>query len=393
MSMSHQQTLEISYETVVQELIEMIRLNGWDPLFSQAVQSAHDSNAIEMEHIRTVGDFLQYLNDLLRWVPGENSTARKFHELLGRFHFVLLQPPVYQLQNALEPADAAPALTPLSAWMVRYAQEVGKFMDTPESITAESLASFRNTPEFHMEDYLEPRGGWRTFNEMFARSFKPGHRPIAAIADPTVIVSAADSTFQGQWEIDANACITVKGISWKISELLEGSPYKDSFSNGTFMHAFLGANDYHRVHTPLNGTVVEARVISGQIYVEVTAVPIDEDAVPGEGKRLRTAPTFAVPNTPGYQFTQTRGLIMLDTPIGLVAVIPVGMSMVSSVVLTAELGVTLRKGEELAYFQFGGSDIVLLFQSRSNVSLQAQVDAHYKVGTAIGKAYPVVIRM
>jgi phosphatidylserine decarboxylase len=81
---------------------------------------------------------------------------------------------------------------------------------------------------------------------------------------------------------------------------------------------------------------------------------------------------------------------MIYTPIGLVAVIPVGMSLVSSVVLTAELGVTLRKGEELAYFQFGGSDIVLLFQSRSNVSLRAQFGMHYKVGTAIGKAYPVV---
>ena len=343
-----------------------------------------------MEHIRTVEDFLQHLNDLLRWVPGKNSRRREFHEQLGRFHFVLLQTPVYQLQNALEPTDTAPTLTPLSAWMVRYAQEVGKFMDTPESITTESVASFRNAPDFHMEDYLEPRGGWRTFNDMFARSFKPGHRPIAAIADPTVIVSAADSTFEGQWKIDANACITVKGIFWKISELLEGSPYKDSFSNGTFMHAFLGPNDYHRLHAPVGGTVVEARVISGQIYVEVTTVPINEDAESSEVKQLKTARTFAVPNTPGYQFTQTRGLIMLDTPIGLVAVIPVGMSLVSSVVLTAELGVTLRKGEELAYFQFGGSDIVLLFQSRSNVSLQAQVGTHYKIGTAIGKAFPVV---
>lgn len=387
--MPYDQTLEISYRLAVQELVEMIQLNRWEPLFSRAVQSAHDSGAIEMEHIRTMDDFLQYLDDLLHWVPGVNTGGREFHEQLGRFHFVLQQPSVYDLQNVIEPADTAPALTPLSAWMVRFAQEVGKFMDAPESITAESLSSFRNSPDFHMDDYLEPRGGWRTFNDLFARTFKPGHRPIAAITDPTVIVSAADSTFEGQWEIDANACITAKGITWKISELLEGSPYKGFFSNGTFMHSFLGPSDYHRMHAPVGGTVVEARVITGQIYVEVTTVPVDEDAASGEAKRLKTARTFAVPNTPGYQFAQTRGLIMLDTLIGLVAVIPVGMSLVSSVVLTAELGVTLRKGEELAYFQFGGSDIVLLFQSKTNVSLQAQVGTHYKVGTAIGKAYPV----
>ena len=80
---------------------------------------------------------------------------------------------------------------------------------------------------------------------------------------------------------------------------------------------------------------------------------------------------------------------MLDTPIGLVAVLPIGMCQVSSVILTAEVGVTLRKGEELAYFQFGGSDIVMLFQARSNVSFTAQPNVHYKVGTKIADAYPV----
>ena len=36
---------------------------------------------------------------------------------------------------------------------------------------------------------------------------------------------------------------------------------------------------------------------------------------------------------------QSRGLVVLDTPIGLVAVLPVGMAVVSSVVLTARLAV------------------------------------------------------
>lgn len=368
----------------------MIRANGWEALFTEAVRLAHESGAVEMEHLRTLEDYQQFLNNLLRWVPSENSQGREFYNRLVGMYFVLMQPPVYKLQNAIKPADTAPPLPPLSAWLVRFAQEYGKFLDTPESLTAESLASFRNAPSFHMEDFLEPRGGWRTFNEMFARSFKPGHRPIAAITDPTVIVSPADSTYDGQWEIDANASISVKGLSWKISELLEGSPYKDAFANGTFMHAFLGPNDYHRLHSPVGGTVVEARNIQGQVYVEVTAVPIDAEADAGNEKRLKTARMLTAPNTAGYQFAQTRGLIMLDTPIGLVAVIPVGLSLVSSVVLTVEVGVTLRKGEELAYFQFGGSDIVLLFQSKANVSLQAQVGTHYKVGKCIGKAYPVI---
>ena len=46
--------------------------------------------------------------------------------------------------------------------------------------------------------------------------------------------------------------------------------------------------------------------------------------------------------------------------IGLVACLPMGMAQVPSVVITAEEGVALREGEELGYFQFGGSEFVMV---------------------------------
>ena len=69
--------------------------------------------------------------------------------------------------------------------------------------------------------------------------------------------------------------------------------------------------------------------------------------------------------------------MVLETAIGLVAVLPMGMAQVSSVVLTAEEGVTLTKGEEISYFQFGGSDICLVFQRRSNVDITAAGGTEY----------------
>jgi phosphatidylserine decarboxylase len=203
-----------------------------------------------------------------------------------------------------------------------------------------------------------------------------------------VIVSPADSTFAGQWEIRPDSHVTVKNLHWEVGELLAGSPYSHRFVNGLFMHAFLSPADYHRQHAPVGGTVVEARVIPGQVYLEVIAEPVPGDT---SGRhRLRPVRNFDAPDNAGYQFAQARGLIVLDTPIGLVAVLPIGMCQVSSVILTAEVGVTLRKGEEISYFQFGGSDIVVLFEARSNVSFTAQPNVHYKMGTKIGDAYPVV---
>jgi phosphatidylserine decarboxylase len=363
-------------------------VNQWEAAFQEAVTRAHNSGVVEMQGIKTTADYLDFINRLLRWVPSENVQGKDINNHLCKFHFVLDQPPVKHLQNAIVPHPEAPPLTALSAWMVHFAKAMGAFLDTPESITPESLASFKATPSYNMNDYIEPRGGWRTFNELFARSFKPGYRPVAAIADQMVIVSPADSTFNGQWEIRADSHVTVKNYHWEIQELLEGSPYKDRFVNGLFMHAFLGPNDYHRQHAPVGGTVLEARVIPGQVYFQVIA-----EAVAGSttgALSLKAHRTFDTVDGAGYQFAQARGLIVLDTPIGLVAVLPIGMTQVSSVVVTAEVGVTVRKGEELSYFQFGGSDIILLFEPKSNVSITAQPGTHYKMGTRIGQAFPVI---
>jgi phosphatidylserine decarboxylase len=188
--------------------------------------------------------------------------------------------------------------------------------------------------------------------------------------------------------------VTIKNIHWHISELFDGSAYKNRFNNGIFMHSFLSPADYHRQHAPVGGTVLEARNIAGQVYLEVVPQvnPDGSTSLSPQRKLISaekpTGPqtsegsetTFDAPDSPGYQFVQTRGPIVLDTAIGLVAVLPIGMEQVSSVVLTAEVGKVLRKGEELSYFQFGRSDVVVVFEAKSNVNITAQVGTHYKMG-------------
>lgn len=90
----------------------------------------------------------------------------------------------------------------------------------------------------------------------------------------------------------------------------------------------------------------------------------------------------------GYQFLQTCGLVVIQSKIGKVVILPMGMAQVSSIVVTAEAGATLRKGKEISHFQFGGSDIVVMFERASNVSITAMPGVHYKMGTHIGQAFP-----
>jgi phosphatidylserine decarboxylase len=380
-------TSPAGHHPIVTELADLIRVHHWEADFAKAIAHAVASRVDDVADITTLEAYLRWISDLLHWVPSENVTGTEVNNLVAKFHFILNQPPVLALQNPIDPHHAAQPLTPLSAWMVRYADAMGDFLDTPASLTEASLKTFMDSPNYNMGDYLLPHGGWRTFNQFFARHFKPGLRPVAAVCDPHVIVSPADSQFAGQWEIRTNSQVTVKSLHWRVSELLEGSPYADCFRNGQFMHAFLSPTDYHRLHAPLAGRVLESRVIPGQVYLEVSAEPIEGDA--GQRRRLRAHRGLCSPDNAGYQFAQARGLVVLETAIGLVAVLPIGMCQVSSVIMTAEQGVTLRKGEEIAYFQFGGSDVIMLFEARSNVSFTAETGAHYKMGTRVAQAYPV----
>lgn len=374
------------YSPAVQELADLISENHWEDKFNQAFAKVKEYNIPGLSDIDSIEKYLDYLQAYCEWVPAENREGTNVYTHLFNSFFVLDQEPVKSLQTPCAPRDSQPELTPLSKWMVDYCYAIGDWLDSPESITADSVKSFYESAVYNMDEYLEPRGGWKTFNQMFARHTKPGYRPIAAISDDKIIVHPADACFGGQWEIRPDTHVRIKGLDWKIEELLEGSPYADKFKGGMWCHSFLSWTDYHRQHAPLAGIVREARVIQGACYVDLVAVPAKENPATHQVEAWRAT----APDQAGYEFMQTRGLIVLETKYGYVAILPIAMPQVSSVVITAEVGTALAKGDEISYFQFGGSDIVYLFSANMNVSMSAHKGTHYKVGTKIGEVYPVV---
>ena len=385
---------------IVEELVHLIDTHGWTRKFEKAIGRAAAYEIPSIASIRTLHDYLTYIDDLVTWAPAAlktTSVKTNVYDHFVKFYFFLDQPPVRELQSPIEPGKAPNNLTPLSAWIVKYADRWGDYLDTTES--AGHVKSFKDDPKFNWDEYMPPPSShagqedwraYRTFNQFFARHVKPGMRPIAGLADPSVIVSPADSALVGSWQIsqaseifveqETDGLLASKGIVWSIHDLLADSAYADRFRGGLFTHSSLTTYDYHRWHTPVQGRVLEAKVIKGQAYLDVTVGQMVVD-----GKKTNV---LSARNGTGYQFVQTRGLVVIDSPIGLVACLPMGMAQVSSVVITADVGVTLHKGEELGYFQFGGSDFVMAFERSSNVRLVGQVGVHVNQGSWIGAAYP-----
>jgi phosphatidylserine decarboxylase len=369
-------------KAIVKNLVDLIDKHHWAEDFQRAIERAQAADVPSIAAIRSLDDYLAFIDDLLTWVPRQQGNRMMIYEKIVTFYFFLDQEPLKSLQSSAKP-ESAQDLTPLSKWVDDYAKAWGQYMDTPES--AAEVESFRSDPSFRWDEYMPPPSGYLTFNQFFARHTKPGLRPVAEPHRHSVIVSPADSTFAGQWSVDPkssiyieNATLEVKGIRWSIEQLLDGSRYAKEFSGGLFTHCFLNNFDYHRFHTPVAGTVLEARLIKGQVRLDVS---VKQAKVDGTMVNVLSADDGT-----GYQFVQMRGLAILDSPIGLVACLPVGMAQVSSIVFTAEAGRTLFKGEELGYFQFGGSDFIMVFQRASGVELTAQPNVHYLQGAQIGRA-------
>ncbi|MDQ6783180.1 MAG: phosphatidylserine decarboxylase [Actinomycetota bacterium] len=202
--------------------------------------------------------------------------------------------------------------------------------------------------------------GWLTFNQFFARELNTGLRPVSDPTSNFTVTSPADCSFQHLYDIDAESDIpatTIKSTHryGNIKQLIEGSRHAEHFAGGTFCHYMLPPSAYHRFHLPVSGLVDEAFVISGKVFMQVD---LHDHELRSKGSA-----------TTGYEFSQTRGVLTIDTTgsregdIGIVGVVPVGMSHVASVILTAVEGTQVAKGDEFGYFQFGGSDIILLFQA------------------------------
>jgi phosphatidylserine decarboxylase len=370
---------------IVQKLTALIEKHGWKADFELAVRNGQARDVASVHEIQSLDDYLRYINDLVTWTPRERGDSRHMYDRMAKFYFFLDQVPLKALQSPMQPGLDSGRLTPLSGWIVEYANSMGAWLDTPES--AREIDSFRTDPIFNWDEYMPPPSGYRTFNQFFARHVKPGMRPVAALSDDAILVAPADSTFVGWWQVTQKSNIyveenklSVKGVQWSIHQLLEGSEFADRFRGGIFTHSFLNVFDYHRWHAPVRGKVVEARVLQGRAFLDVRTKPV---VVNGRNTNVLTA--F---DGTGYQFVQTRGLVVIDSPVGLVACLPMGMGQVSSVVITAEEGVTLRKGEELGYFQFGGSDFVMVFERATNVHLTSQAHVHCRQGTCIGNAFP-----
>ena len=205
--------------------------------------------------------------------------------------------------------------------------------------------------------------GFTSWNDFFVRRFRQGQRPVASPDDDSVVVAACEATpYALRTDVKLRDRFWLKGQPYSLHEMLNGYESVERFVGGTVYQAFLSATDYHRWHAPVAGTVLSVDVVPGTYFSEADSVGRDADESPNSQAYLAHVATRAVI------------VLKADNPaLGQVAFSAIGMSDVSSCVTSVEPGQHLAKGDELGYFQFGGSTHCLVFEAGAleSVALQA----------------------
>lgn len=217
---------------------------------------------------------------------------------------------------------------------------------SPEARRVVGIEQFEHDPQ-------QEHWGFTSWNDFFTRRFKDGQRPVAAPDDDKVIVSACESTpYRIPKNVQLRDRFWLKGQPYSLTDMLANDEAASQLAGGTVYQAFLSATNYHRWHSPVAGTILPAFVVSGTYFSEADS----EGAAASE-------PT----NSQAYiAQVAARAVILIeadDPAIGLVAFVPVGMVEVSSCVIGPSIvpGARVAKGDELGYFQFGGSTHCLVF--------------------------------
>lgn len=264
----------------------------------------------------------------------------------------------------------------LDGWLSQAAQELiaAKGNNGATGYTFQEL--------FVCPDPSAPRLGFASWDAFFVREFRDGVRPVEAPDDDDDDDGAAPPPYPDPTLVITNACESaplqvrkgirlfdafyLKGQPYSLANMLNCSRHAAEFAGGTVYQAFLSALSYHRWHAPVSGRVVALECVPGTYFsenwFEGLAGAQDPDGHDPAGPSL---------SQPYLSAVATRGIVYIEARnprIGLMAIVFIGMSDVSSCEFTVEEGQEVTKGQQLGMFHFGGSSHCMLF--RPGVDIQ-----------------------
>jgi phosphatidylserine decarboxylase len=205
------------------------------------------------------------------------------------------------------------------------------------SISRFMVPSFAKIYQLNQEEMANSLDKYPTLHDLFIRTLKKDARVIDQ--SDNSVTSPVDAVIEDVGKITETSEIIVKGKTYSIEEMLADKEDSKKYINGTFIILYLSPSHYHRIHSPVSGTVVRQWTLGSKSY------PVNKLGLKYGVRTLAK---------------NYRCITEVETGSGKMAVVKVGAMFVNSIETTHN-GTVLTKGDEMAYFSFG-STVVLLFE-------------------------------
>ncbi|KIO14506.1 hypothetical protein M404DRAFT_928233 [Pisolithus tinctorius Marx 270] len=213
---------------------------------------------------------------------------------------------------------------------------------------------------FYVCNTTAPHYGFKSYDELFVRELHLRHRTPVLPENPAIVNSACSSTVDKLYNnLQKTDKFWIKRTPYSLSHMFADDLLTDQFMGGTLLQAMLGSLDYHCWRSPVKGTVMKIRLISGATHANPH--PTYYTACLDDNKRDQDVVSRSQDFVSNIS---TRALIFIqaEEPVGLMCFVGVGLGEVSTCNMVVRQGQRLEKGAELGQFHFGGSTHCLIFR-------------------------------
>ena len=222
------------------------------------------------------------------------------------------------------------------------------------------IPSFAKYYKINLDEMERPIHEYASLHDFFTRALIQGAREINQ--DTATVISPVDAVLEDSGHIHVDSTFQVKGKVYSVTEMLGNHQVAEKYLGGRYIVLYLSPSHYHRIHSPVEGTVTRKSTLGQKSY------PVNK-----WGMTLGKHPL-----SKNY-----REITEIQHTGGVLSVIKVGAMFVNSIERTHS-GDTLHKGEEIGYFSFG-STVVLLFEKETfTPAITGELPLSVHVGETLG---------
>lgn len=124
--------------------------------------------------------------------------------------------------------------------------------------------AFAKYYKLNMAESEYPLAHYKNIGELFIRKLREGARPV----DGAEIVSPVDGVLSqtGTFDDGKQELIQAKGKTYSLKDLLRDDEMAARFEEGAFATIYLAPFNYHRIHSPVKGELVDASYCPGTLW-------------------------------------------------------------------------------------------------------------------------------